>query len=404
MLQTTGIRARVGGLAVLMAAVVFATTATIASAAPAAPWVETPHAHVGTNANEIHAMVATGDDDVWAFGFDRAYVGGAFEWRVLGLHWNGFEWTRVNTLDRETAPAQDFIWGADASGPNDVWIVGSSKISGGSAQTRTLVEHWDGENWSIDNTVTEPGARPTLLAVSARTPNDVWAVGETVRVGVSDYSGYVVHRTATGWVEVPFTHADVPGCTVNSRGELNAVEAVAENDVYVAGWCANRGFVKHWNGTAWSLTLTAPDGSQLRELAVAPDGAVWVAGNRDSDSGVIPGAFPLVFHGNAASGWTRVPVRHGATFGGSIDSLLATAKGVVIAGQLSDPRVSPSPPQITYALRLGPDGKWRKEATVPQTGYARVHAAAVEPDGTEWLGGTAVGGQRLDPQSLMLTR
>ena len=36
---------------------------------------------------------------------------------------------------------------------------------------------------------------------------------------------------------------------------------------------------------------------------------------------------------------------------------------------------------------------------------ARLHAATVEPDGTQWLGGTTVGGAgSLDPQSLVARR
>jgi hypothetical protein len=38
---------------------------------------------------------------------------------------------------------------------------------------------------------------------------------------------------------------------------------------------------------------------------------------------------------------------------------------------------------------------------VPRAGgYARIHAAVAEPGGTQWLGGTDVGGS-LDPQSLV---
>lgn len=155
----------------------------------------------------------------------------------------------------------------------------------------------------------------------------------------------------------------------------------------------------HWDGHEWSLTLRAPAHSVLRKLAVGADGEVWVAGNRSGSSAT----YPIVWHGVVAAGWTSVPVRHSPSFSGPIDALSVSSKGVVIAGQLSDPHVSP--PATTYALRLGDDGTWRKEPTLPNgSGYARVHAAAVEPSGTEWLGGTAVGGTRLDPQSLLLRR
>jgi hypothetical protein len=49
-----------------------------------------------------------------------------------------------------------------------------------------------------------------------------------------------------------------------------------------------------------------------------------------------------------------------------------------------------------------PTGKWRKELVGTNRGAdARLHAAATEPGGTRWLGGLAVGGANLDPQSLL---
>ncbi len=55
---------------------------------------------------------------------------------------------------------------------NDVWAVGTSK-------TLTLTEHWDGSSWSVEpspnRSTTSSGN--VLDAVVAIASNDVWAVG-----------------------------------------------------------------------------------------------------------------------------------------------------------------------------------------------------------------------------------
>ena len=396
----------VGRIAALAVTTFVLSTVGVASAAPTA-WHEVTSPHVSGNASEIYAMTATGADDVWAFGYDRANIAGTFEWRVLGQHWDGTQWTRLNTLDRETAPAHDFIYGASATATDDVWIVGQSDTSVGSSVSRNLVEHWDGAHWSIDDSVPDPGVRRGLLAVSARTRTDVWAVGNGTLTGRSDYNGFVVHRSAAGWAQVPFA-LTVPGCNRAARGELEAVSAVAAHDVYVAGWCQSqpigdhRGFVAHYDGAGWSLVLESQRNSELTQLSVAPGGEVWVGGSAIAH-GPNPAEYPLIWHGTALRGWTSVPVRHSLTFQGPLGALSVSAAGVFIAGQLADPHAAPF---VSYALRLGADGHWHKEPVVPSGafGYARLHAAAAEPTGTLWLGGTAVGGSTPDVQSLLARR
>ena len=387
-----------------IATAVALTSAVAASAAPGGSWDEVPSPHVSSNASDITAMVSTGTS-TWAFGWTRAYVGGTFEWRVWGEQWDGSSWTRLLTMrDVETAPAQDFLYGADGTSDTDMWVVGRSLNNSSQRIGQLLIEHWDGQNWTIDNSSPTPGLGSALLAIDARTESDVWAVGETHYPNGSDYNGFVLHRTNLGWAEVPFNPV-VPGCKPGFRGELNAVDAVAADDVYVAGWCQSQpvgpphGFVMHWDGQAWTLTLRAEGKTALRELATGPDGQVWVAGNRDGGNPT----YPIVYHGTAAAGWTQVPVRHGAALNGTIDALAVSDKGVVIAGQLGDNRGIQ--PTQTYALRLGADGRWRKEP-VNAVGavYARAHAMAVEPGGTEWIGGVAVGGTHLDPVSMLARR
>src|SRR6185437_12620256 len=65
--------------------------------------------------------------------------------------------------------------GVAAVSAHDIWAVGSSSSQRDSAQT--LIEHWNGRQWSV---VTSPNPGPmynTLYSVSAVSANDIWAVG-----------------------------------------------------------------------------------------------------------------------------------------------------------------------------------------------------------------------------------
>jgi hypothetical protein len=60
-------------------------------------------------------------------------------------------------------------------GSNDVWAVGGIRINGIDG---TLVQHWNGENWSIAPSPHPGSAWNNVYSVAAVPSNDVWAVGD----------------------------------------------------------------------------------------------------------------------------------------------------------------------------------------------------------------------------------
>jgi hypothetical protein len=63
----------------------------------------------------------------------------------------------------------EVLYGVSAGSTNDVWAVG---VRGG--DVLSLIEHWDGSQWSV---VPSPTGR--LSAVTALSKVDAWAVGFT---------------------------------------------------------------------------------------------------------------------------------------------------------------------------------------------------------------------------------
>src|SRR5581483_4280598 len=61
---------------------------------------------------------------------------------------------------------------------NDIWAVGSSSPSN-KIYSKTLIEHWDGTNWSIIKSPNVPAVSNGLSGVTAVSATDIWAVGST---------------------------------------------------------------------------------------------------------------------------------------------------------------------------------------------------------------------------------
>jgi len=80
------------------------------------------------------------------------------------LHWNGYGWSRVNSGTTANLTA---VWG---TGPNDVWAVGGTSTTTGSAGS---ILHWDGSTWTTQSSV----LTTTLAGVWGVGVKDVWAVG-----------------------------------------------------------------------------------------------------------------------------------------------------------------------------------------------------------------------------------
>lgn len=107
-------------------------------------------------------MTARAPDDVWLVGG----IGQIPEKRALIEHWNGQRWSVVSGPQL----ADSFLSGALALAPDDVWVAGNT---GHNASTSVLIEHWNGTNWSV----VSPKAQGGFLYALASVHGKIWAVG-----------------------------------------------------------------------------------------------------------------------------------------------------------------------------------------------------------------------------------
>jgi hypothetical protein len=104
-----------------------------------------------------------------------------------------------------------------------------------------------------------------LLAVSASSPTDIWAVGYTA-----------IHYDGTNWTGFP-----VPGVG-NTGDKLWGVAAISPTNAWAVGAfrtsATTTGNLQHWDGTQWSVSQGSPDdvGEILGSIAAISTDDIWV--------------------------------------------------------------------------------------------------------------------------------
>jgi hypothetical protein len=183
------------------------------------------------------------------------------------------------------------LLGVAAIFPSDVWAVGTYNDANFTAQT--LIEHWDGNAWTIWSSPSPGSTGNQLNAVAALAPNDAWTVGYSTNADVIA-STLIEHWDGTSWSVVP---------SPNNGGDgsyLQDVTALASDNIWAVGYYVdnnqvNETLVEHWDGKSWSI-VNSPNrgtgGNQLFGIATASPSDIWAVGN----SGQGNGALTLIEH------------------------------------------------------------------------------------------------------------
>jgi hypothetical protein len=229
-------------------------------------WREVPAAHPGTALYGIEAVSA---NDIWAVGL--AYEGTTA--RTLIEHWNGTQWTIVPSPNVGTESA--YLFKVSAVSANDIWAIGTHN-------GRTLALHWNGVQWSIIDTP-NPGINENyLLDVEAVAANDVWAVGYFRNGPPYASIPFIAHWDGKSWSQAP-----APNTGIFSN-VLTSVDAISANDIWAVGYSMEqnapasqtRTLTIHWDGSSWSVV---PSGffNQLTSVSAVSSNDVWAVGSNE---------------------------------------------------------------------------------------------------------------------------
>ncbi len=173
---------------------------------------------------------------------------------------------------------------------DEAWAVGSFQRPGDCCVPHALIEHWDGDRWSV---VSNPGAHvpveSPLNGVAAVSATDVWAVGQ-----LGDQP-LIEHWDGDRW-------SVVPNPEVTSPAWLDAVIAVAEKDIWAVGSMGRRPLVEHWGGNSWSVVPTpripTPADARvvLQAISASSPADVWAVGELAATGSVAGNGRVLIEH------------------------------------------------------------------------------------------------------------
>ena len=302
------------------------------------------------SAFSIDSISAVAPDNVWATGESGA---------AYFVHWDGERWTEMAGPEPPSGPS--YAMKALSGIPSgDVWAVGSR---GYSDRARHVVLHWDGTEWSVEDTPAV-GRQSMLSDVAVLDSGIVVAVGAYRPTGGKGLRPLVLVRDGSTWAR------ERPDFRRNRFG-ISEIDGYSEDGL----WAVARGkrFVLRRDANGWSKERMPREEAVLEDVAVIAEGSAWFVGEvgrRDS---------PLVWR-RRSDGWRRfeVPDRRYPEYLYSVAA--NTDEQVVVAGmRLHGDRAHSYVAQMTEA----------GFEYVPAEGLLGFWDVDLDPAGGIWTGGEA---------------
>jgi hypothetical protein len=285
-----------------------ATSSTLVEHSTGSAWakVASPDPE-GQTMMSLLSVDAASAHDVWSVGWS---TNGTQE-VTLAEHWNGRTWKIVPTPNPDSGNAA-YLSGVTVVSANDVWAAGSYGISSedGSSYS-TLLEHWNGRKWRIVPSPNPVGSSSELATTASSAANDVWCVGDYTTDNGASYLTLVEHWDGNAWSVV--ASPNPAGATWT---QLTSVSAVSTSDAWAVGWSTaetTNTFAMHWDGQTWSEVASPSPGEadELDAVSMLSPHNGWAVGYSFVDTGLVS----LVEHWNGHH-WRQVasPNPEGAIF------------------------------------------------------------------------------------------
>ncbi|GHO91179.1 hypothetical protein KSF_012270 [Reticulibacter mediterranei] len=246
-------------------------------------WNILPSPNRDTN-NTLVGVTAISQNNIWAVG--SYFSGGLGHTQTLIEHWNGITWSIITSPNVNNTDAT--LSDIHAVSANDIWAVGYTGPNVAFTEHSALIEHWNGHKWSI---IAHPASQlnGSLVALSATSASNVWAVGQYLPSGSNSTSQTLMeHWNGTQWSVVPA--AEVAGY----NDSLTDISTISVNDIWAVGasqsktYQSSQTLIEHWNGTKWNIvTSPNPDPANNFLLAVAhvpSSTSLWTVGNTGKGS------------------------------------------------------------------------------------------------------------------------
>jgi hypothetical protein len=238
-------------------------------------WTVIPSPNVGTDHNTLGGVAGMSSVDVWAVG---NYVDPTSSmYHTLTMHWDGLQWSVVSSPS--VASVDNYLEDIVVVSAADIWAVGYTVDSNGNQ--RPLSMHWNGTQWSIIATPNVGAENSRLKSVAAVSASDVWAVGyhEPTQAGYAQT--LVEHWDGTQWSVVSSPNAGpyhnyLYGAFADSAGHVLAVGYYLDGTTGML-----RTLVEGLDGTQWRV-VPSPNIEGIHNIlfgvTVLPSGDLWAVG------------------------------------------------------------------------------------------------------------------------------
>jgi hypothetical protein len=195
----------------------------------------------------LHSVTALSAKNVWAVGTE----GYPQIYHTFVEHWNGASWTRMSSPN---APGNSFLNSVKALSTKNIWAVGSSSVTYPLA-SQTLIEHWDGKTWRIVQSPNGDGnLKAELNSVAVISENDIWAVGQLEDKSY-EYRTLIEHWNGQQWHSVLSPNAGHAndGNALSGSAGFSTTMVWAVGTLYFDDYPNTTTIIERWDGNAWKI-------------------------------------------------------------------------------------------------------------------------------------------------------
>jgi hypothetical protein len=244
-----------------------------------------------TELNGLAGITCTSGSDCWAIGF---HFHGPYFRQNLTERWDGSSWTIASSPDRPPTEAFNILTGVACLSGSECWSVGH--YSGDGLTDQTLMQYWNGVSWVIVPSVnTNVNDWDDLSAITCSSSSDCWAVGE-YSPPISNPYTLIEHWDGAEWSIVTSPNASVDSATTHNNGNyLNGVTCTSGSNCWAVGYAypdpsglVADTLIEHWNGTSWSIFASANPSTQhnvLNNVRCVSASDCWAVGYYAASNG-----------------------------------------------------------------------------------------------------------------------
>ncbi len=258
----------------------------------------------GTFSNEVNGITVVSACRAWLVGAYK--IGG---WVPLAERWNGSSWIQTTIPDGGGVVHDNFLYTASARTADDVWAVGDYDHGDSSFAHFTLIERWSGSSW-FQVPSPNPGGTShnnLLRGVATVSVTNAWAVGSCSN-GTAAQT-LILHWNGPAWRRVK---APSPGGASHDSA-LSSVTATSVTNAWVVGSYSDgqltHTLILHWNGKSLKQVPSPSPrgcvpGDQLASVTATSPANAWAAGSFTGCFFLAP--LVLIEHWNGKD-WKTVP-------------------------------------------------------------------------------------------------